>query len=135
MPNDRRDDDDDDRPRRPRRRRDDDDDYDDDSDDRPRRRSSGDLEPAGMIVPLGVSPLSLAACYIGIIGLCLWFPAPIALVCGILALRRRKPNPGSYGSVTSDVRAWIGVVLGGIGTLLLLGVGVLFVLDRAGILK
>jgi len=36
--------------------------------------------------------------------------ALIALVCGIVPLRRRKKT-GTYGAVTSDSRAIVGIVL------------------------
>jgi hypothetical protein len=40
-----------------------------------------------------------------------------ALICGILALRRRRTT-GSYGAVTSDVRAILGIIFSSIGLLL-----------------
>src|SRR5579883_320273 len=112
--------DDDDRPRR-RRRRDTDDDDDDDDDDRPRRRRpSADVDPVGFIVPTDVSAWSIISCYAGLIGFCLPFVGILfaipGLICGIVALRRRK-KAASYGAVTSDVRAVIGVVLSSLSLL------------------
>lgn len=131
-----RDDDDyDDRPRPRRRRRDDDDEDDDDYDDRPRRRRrrSDDVDPAGFIVPTDVSAWSIISCYAGLIGFCIPFLgvlfAIVALVCGIVALRRRK-KASSYGAVTSDVRAVIGVIL---SSLTLLGHAVFLVLALSGV--
>jgi hypothetical protein len=113
---------DDDPPRRRRRRDEDyeDDDYDDDDyDDRPRRRAD-DVDPVGFIVPTDVSGWSIVACYAGLIGFCLpllGLPfALVGLVCGIVALRKRK-RATNYGRVTSDIRAIVGVVLGGLGVL------------------
>src|SRR5215210_6081606 len=94
----------------PRRRRDDDD-YDDV---RPRRRPAPSVEATDFLIPTGVSGYSIAACYFGLVSCFLPFIgvllALIALVCGIVGLRRRK-RTGTYGSVTSDVRAIIGIVL------------------------
>ena len=103
--------------------RDDDDEFEDD--DRPRRRRprGDDLEPAELIVPLNVSPLSIIACYAGLVGMCLpvvglVFAVP-ALVCGVIALRRRKSDAASsYGKVTGDIRAVVGVIFSTIGILL-----------------
>jgi hypothetical protein len=95
---------------------------------RVRRRRPAEEDAAQFIVPLNVSPLSLIACYAGFIGMCLpviglVFTIP-AFICGILALRRRKTT-GSYGAVTSDIRAILGLIFSSIGLLVsafLLGV-------------
>lgn len=108
-----RDDAEEDRPRRMRRR--DPDDVDDDDDRaRPRRKPDREIEASDFLIPTGVSAASMAACYFGIfscvipgLGLVM---ALIALPCGIVALRRKKKKRSSYGSVTGDVRAVIGVI-------------------------
>ncbi|HMC65114.1 MAG TPA: zinc ribbon domain-containing protein [Gemmataceae bacterium] len=97
----------------------------DDGDDAPetRRRPmkrSGDINAVEFIVPTNVSGASILSCYLGLIGFCLpllglLFAIP-AVIFGIIALRRRR-QATSYGAVTSDVRAIIGLVLGGLGTL------------------
>jgi predicted branched-subunit amino acid permease len=107
---------------RPRRRRDDDDD--DDVDVRRIRRSSSDDETQ-FIVPTNVSAWSLVACYAGFIGMCLplaglAFAIP-AFICGIIALRKRK-KATSYGAITSDIRAVLGLVFSSIALLLWGGV-------------
>jgi hypothetical protein len=97
----------------------------DDYDDVPsRRRPEPAIEATDFLIPTGVSGYSIAACYFGLvscflplIGVVL---ALIALVCGIVALRRRKKT-GTYGSVTSDVRAVIGIVLSTLTLLFHLG--------------
>lgn len=113
---DRDDEDDDDRPRRPRRRRDDYDD-DDDDDDRPRRRrrARGDTGDDGLqyVIPINTSGLAIAAGYIGLISV-LCFPAPVALILGILALRQLNKNPKLHGRG----RAIFAIVMGVIFTLL-----------------
>jgi len=122
---------DEDRPRRPRRR-----DPDDVDDDRPRRRPrEPEFEATDILIPTGVSAYSMAACYFGlfscfipVLGLLM---ALIALPCGFAALRRRKKKT-TYGSVTGDIRAVIGIVC---SSLTLLGYLVFAVLIAAGSLK
>jgi hypothetical protein len=106
----RRRDGDDDYDARPRRRRDDDE-YFDERRQRPRQQ---DVEAAEFLIPTGVSAWSMSACYFGffscflpVIGLAM---ALIALPSGIIALRKRKKKSTSYGAVTGDIRAWIGIV-------------------------
>lgn len=113
---------------RPRRRRDP-----DDEDDRPRRRrEEPEFEATDILIPTGVSGYSIAACYLGLVS-CLpvvgLFFGIIALICGIIALRQRKKKraSGSYGAVTSDMRAIIGIVLGGIGTLINLPITIIVI--------
>jgi len=123
--NDRSDDDED----RPRRRRDDS----DNGPRRPRHRPEPVAEPTEFLIPVGVSGYSLAACYLGLVGCMPVIGLPfgiIALVCGIIALRQRKKKQatGSYGAVTSDMRAVIGVVLGGISVLLNLPLAILVII-------
>jgi hypothetical protein len=112
-------DDSDDRPRhRPRR------DDASEGDGHPRRRpSGGEFEATELIVPTGVSAYSIIACYAGLVGMCLpILGAPFALtafVCAIVALRKRKSgSPASYGKVTSDIRAIVGLVFSTIGLLI-----------------
>src|SRR5262245_11006906 len=93
---------------------------------RPRRRSTGD-EVAGAIVPLNVSPWALLSCYLGLVGFCLPFIGLVfavpALIFGIIALRKPEKG-GSYGAVTSNIRAIIGVVL---SSLAIVGYGALLI--------
>ena len=118
------DDDEDERPRRRRRRRDDDD-YDDEDDERPRRRrrrreDSFADHPENLIVPLDVSGWSVAAFFCGIIGCFPILGVPVAiaaLVLGIIALKRRKKG-SSYGKITGDMRAVIGLILATLSLLL-----------------
>lgn len=100
---------------RPRRRRDED--YDDDYDDRPRRRRRPVPNPMddpamGLVLPVNTTPLAIAAGYMGLFSV-LCFPAPVALILGILALRqlRRNPKKTGYG------RAVFGIVMGALFTL------------------
>jgi len=104
---------DDDRPRRPRRRRDDYDEY----DDRPRRRrrARADAGDDGLqyVIPINTSGLAIAAGYVGLISV-LCFPAPVALILGILALRQLNKNPKLHGRG----RAIFAIVMGVLFTLL-----------------
>ena len=70
----------------------------------------------------------LFSCFIPVLGLLM---ALIALPCGIRALRRRKKK-STYGSVTGDIRAVIGIVC---SSLTLLGYLVVGVLIMIGSLK
>jgi hypothetical protein len=99
---------------------------DDDHDDRRplpiERRRSDDIEAVDFIVPTNVSAWSILACYLGLIGFCLpivglVFTIP-AVIFGVVALRQRnkRKKSGTYGAVTSDIRAIIGLVLGSLGT-------------------
>lgn len=106
------DDDFDDRPRRRPRR---DDDEDDDYDDRPRRRRRPPSDDGlQYVVPVNTNLLAILAGYAGLVSV-LCFPAPVALVLGILALRQLKRNPDQHGKG----RAIFGIVMGAIFSVLL----------------
>jgi len=80
-----------------------------------------DVQVVDFLVPRKVSGWSLAACYFGLIGLLLpllglFFAAP-AVIFGIVALMRKRQGV-NYGSVTSDIRAVLGLIFGGLGTLI-----------------
>lgn len=68
------------------------------------------------LIPSGRSGWAVAAGYLGLFSVLIVF-APLALVCGLMALRhiRRRPDLGGRG------RAWFGTVLGGLGSVLLVG--------------
>jgi hypothetical protein len=67
----------------------------------------------GYVVPIHVSPLALVAGYAGLISPGCVPLGPVAIVCGILGLRRLKSGqPGAF-------RCWTGIVLGFIGSVLL----------------
>jgi len=106
----------------------------DDYGDRPPRRPPPPppVEATDFLIPTGVSGYSIAACYLGLIGCFLPILGvvlgPIAIVCGIVALRRRK-KAATYGAVTSDIRAVLGIIFGG---LTLVGLLVFFIAILAG---
>jgi hypothetical protein len=90
-------------------------------DDRPRRRPRRNtVEATDFLVPTNVSGWALASCYLGLLGFCLplvgvVFALP-AFIFGIIALRRNRHRAETYGEVTSNARAVIGLILGGLGT-------------------
>jgi hypothetical protein len=87
---------------------------------RPTRRPQ--LRPAAdgtqLLIPTGVSGWAIASCYLGLLGFCIPFIgiafALPAIICGIIAVSKPAKG-GDYGAVTSNVRAVIGLVLGGLG--------------------
>lgn len=62
-----------------------------------------------MALPVGRTPASIVAGYVALTSVLL-FPAPIALVLGIRALRQLKDRPGMYGRG----RAIFAIVMGGL---------------------
>lgn len=75
----------------------------------------GDDPAMRILLPVGRSGLAIAAGYAGLFAL-LVVPAPVALILGILAYRDLKQNPEKRGMG----RTVFGLVLGGLGTLLLI---------------
>jgi hypothetical protein len=117
------DEDEEDRPRRSRNRRRDPDeereeDEEDEEDDRPRRRrrrpppNPMDDPAMALVLPVNTSGLAIAAGYIGLISV-LCFPAPFALLLGILALVQLKKKPKLHGRY----RAIFAIVMGAIGSI------------------
>ena len=68
-----------------------------------------------MILPVGRSGLAIAAGYAGLFSILL-FPAPIALLLGILAILDIRRNPEKHGMG----RAVFALIMGGIFSVLLL---------------
>jgi len=84
---------------------------------KPAARASDDLsnDPMmRMLLPVGRSPLAIAAGYFGLVSV-LMFPAPIALLLGILAIRDIRRHPEKHGMG----RAIFGLVMGGLFTAVL----------------
>jgi hypothetical protein len=67
------------------------------------------------LLPVGRTPLSIIAGYLGLFAVTC-FPAPLALGIGIWAVADLKKKPGMHGMG----RAVFGLVMGAIGTLVLL---------------
>ena len=72
-----------------------------------------------MMMPVGLSGWAIAAGYAGLLSP-LGIFAPLAIFCGIMAIRDMKRNPKLHGMG----RAVFGLVMGGLGSvLLLIGLG------------
>jgi hypothetical protein len=81
----------------------------------PPAADDGDNAGMRLLLPVGRSGWAIAAGYLGLISV-LIFPAPFALATGIYAIIDIRRNPKKHGMG----RAVFGVVMGGLGTLLLL---------------
>jgi hypothetical protein len=93
---------------------------DEDDDDRPRRRrrrdNDGDREAPeesalGAVVPLGVSVWALVSLYSALLSCVIPGLGLVAIIAGILAFVTHKQK-ATYGSVSGNIRAIIGIVLG-----------------------
>lgn len=82
------------------------------------RRRDNDLQPTDLLIPTNVSGWAIASCYLGLIGFCLPFIGLLfaipAFICGIMAMTRRPVKKATYGSVTGNIRAVIGLILSGL---------------------
>lgn len=76
--------------------------------------SIGDDPMMRALLPVGRSGWAIAAGYLGLVSV-LAFPAPFALLCGILAVRDLRRNPEKHGMG----RAVFGIVMGAVGCVLL----------------
>lgn len=75
----------------------------------------GDDPAMRLIMPVGTSVWAIAAGYLALFSvLCL--PAPLALFAGIMAIREMRRDPTKHGMG----RAVFGILMGGIGTALIL---------------
>ncbi len=107
----------------------------DDHDDRPRRRPRREdtTEATDFIVPTNVSIWAMASCYLGLLGFCLPFVGLLfavpALIFGIIALKKQRSG-SSYGSVTGNIRAVVGVVLSSLAILGWGGLAVVALLSK-----
>lgn len=77
--------------------------------------SSGDDATMRALLPVGRTPLSIIAGYVGLLSF-LVVPAPLALILGIVAVVDLKRQPGKHGLG----RAIFAIVMGGLGTVALI---------------
>ena len=77
-----------------------------------------------MLIPVGRSVWSIFAGYAALFSV-LILPAPFALTFGLLALRDIKKNPKKHGKG----RAWLGIIIGGFFTAILLFFLSIFIID------
>ena len=73
----------------------------------------GDSTMVRFALPIGCTPLSIIAGYLGLFSLTLIL-APVSMIVGILAIRDIKAHPGKHGLG----RAWFGVIMGGVFSIL-----------------
>lgn len=78
-----------------------------------------------MLMPINRSAWAIAAGYLGLISV-LTFPAPFALACGIMAVRDIRKHEDRHGMG----RAIFGIVMGVLGTAVLLFAAVLYSIER-----
>jgi hypothetical protein len=95
--------------------------YEEDEEEPPRPRRGQSLQPTDLLIPTNVSAWAIGSCYMGLVGFCLplvglLFAIP-GFIFGILALRQKRRR-GSYGAVTGNIRAIIGLVLSSLAILL-----------------
>ncbi len=105
--------------------------FEDDVTPRPRPQQAED--GTQFLIPTNVSPWAIGACYAGLVGFCLPFVGLVfaipAVIMAIVALRKAKKGT-TYGAVTSNVRAWIGLVLGGLAVMGWGGLLIVLLLNR-----
>jgi hypothetical protein len=76
-----------------------------------------DVDSLKGIVPVNTSGWAIAAGYLGLLSPVPIF-APFAIITGVVALIHLKKNPGMSGTV----RAWVGIVMGVLCTLIYIAV-------------
>jgi hypothetical protein len=92
------------------------------------RRAGG--QPPGSdgleyVIPMNIEPCSTIAGYLGLFSLLFWFLGPFAMGLGIWGLQRIAKDD----SVRGKSRAWTGIVLGALGTAVLVLIVVMAVLN------
>ena len=89
----------------------------------PREQRIEDDPGMRMLLPVGRSSWAIVSGYLGLISV-LCIPAPFAILTGILAIRDMRRDPKLHGMG----RAIFGIVMGGLGSLvllLMLGAGII----------
>ena len=89
----------------------------------PRAKDMGDDAGIRMLLPVGRSGWAIAAGYMGLFSVLL-FPAPLALIFGILAIRNIRRSRNDAHPKHGLGRAWFGVIMGALGTLALIAIAV-----------
>ena len=88
---------------------------------RPPAKHLGDDPAMRLLMPVGISGWAIAAGYLGLFGF-LVLPAPLALIISIIAIRDIKKSKNDAHPKHGMGRAVFGLVIGLLGTLLLLAV-------------
>ena len=79
----------------------------------------GDDAGMRLLLPVGRSGYAIIAGYLGLFSLIV-IPGPLALIFGVLALRDIKKQKNSAYPKHGAGRAWFGIVMGAIATILIL---------------
>jgi hypothetical protein len=78
-------------------------------------------------MPTNVAGWAVASGYLGLITFIFCgIPGPFAIATGVLGLKQIDRQPDLNGTV----RAWLGIVLGSLGTLLLAVIGIALLADH-----
>ncbi len=85
---------------------------------RPPAKHLGDDPAMRLIMPVGISGWAIAAGYMGLFGLVI-FPAPIALILSIIAIRDIKKSKNNPHPKHGMGRAVFGLIVGVLGTIVL----------------
>ena len=85
-----------------------------------RQQSLGDHAGVRMLLPVGRSGWAIAAGYLGLFGLII-FPAPLALIVSIIAILDIRKSRNTAKPKHGMGRAIFGLVVGIVGTLILVG--------------
>lgn len=86
-------------------------------------------DPAlSMLIPIGATPLAIITSYLGLISFFCFPLGPIALITGFLAIKEIKNDPKQKKG--GMVRTIVGMVLGGLGTVILVLVVISMALNR-----
>lgn len=83
-------------------------------------------EELHLVIPMGTPISAVIAGYLGLFSV-LVLPAPFAFGMGIVGLRQIKKSGKRYGKV----RCWVGIILGGLVTLLIGGMLIYSVIIEA----
>jgi Domain of unknown function (DUF4190) len=89
------------------------------------RKDIGDDAGMRMLLPVGRSGWAIASGYLGLFSV-ICIPAPFSLLTGILAIRDIRRNPKLHGMG----RAIFGIIMGSIGTLVLILMSIGIFLER-----
>lgn len=84
------------------------------------------------IIP--TNPLAAISCWVGIASVVLCgfgvVLGPIAVLAGMLSMKKWKMQESAYGAKASKLRTWIGIVSGGLGTVIGIAVLIMIINNR-----
>ena len=89
---------------------------------------SGPDPALSMIIPIGATPLAIITSYLGLFSFFCFPLGPVALVTGFMAIKEIKNDPKQKKG--GMVRTIVGMVLGALGTIILVMVGISMAMQR-----